>query len=282
MKHEPEAWLKSYRDDGFIVVEDLLEPATLWALRDGLHKIVEGVEGLPPHLSEKIFYERQHVKNHPHYYAGVLTPEDCGSSVRQIDDLALFGAEFAALICHRTLLDVMETLFGSSEFSLVQLYGRPKAARVGNGISNGNFHRDTPFEEFTHADTILSVVCLDPIDGENGATQFIRGSHRVSDEEAKKAVWREVEPCEVNLEERVVVRCPAGAGVFFNTKTLHAAGHNRSERTRYTIFIEWVGPDVLPTSPERHAFQGLRPRSREAAFARQMRMTFPGLSEGRS
>ena len=274
MNQEPEVWRKSYLEDGFVIVPDLLDAPTLDALRSALLKITGQVEAVPAQLREKLFFERQHVKNNPQYYAGVLAPEDCGDAVRQIEDLALFDPTFAALIRHGPTLDVLEALFESTEFSLTYLNGRPKAARVGNGVTDGSFHRDTPTEEFTSVNTVLVITCLDPMTDDNGPIEFIRGSHRVSDEEAKRAFWREVPREALASEDRVVVNCEAGSGVFFNTKTLHAAGHNRSERTRHTIFSEWVGPGVLPTSPERHAYEGLRPRSIDPLFRKQLDMTF--------
>ncbi|HKE56956.1 MAG TPA: phytanoyl-CoA dioxygenase family protein, partial [Pyrinomonadaceae bacterium] len=93
---------------------------------------------------------------------------------------------------------------------------------------------------------------------------------QVSDEEARKACWRDVESNKLDLKERVTISCNAGSGIFFNTKTLHAAGHNRSESSRYTILAEWVGPNVLPTSPVRYAYQGLRPRSKVASYKKQL------------
>lgn len=278
MRYEPNAWAKAYREDGFVVVEDVLSPDLLATLREALMRVIENLDSLPPQLKAKIFFEHQHVKNNPQWYAGVLTPEECGDSVRQIEDLALFDLAFAELIYHPPLLDVLEAVFESPEFSLTYVVGRPKAARFGNGISDGNFHRDTPFEEFTASDTVVVILCLDDMTGENGATAFVRGSHRVSDEEAKKPCWREVDKSSVNPEETIALRCPAGSAVFFNTKTLHAAGHNRSDHTRHTILLEWVGPNVLPTSPERHAYQGLKPRSKDPVFQRQMMMTFPDSS----
>jgi ectoine hydroxylase-related dioxygenase (phytanoyl-CoA dioxygenase family) len=273
MKYEPEIWRKAYQDDGFVVVEDLLDPATLSRMRDELTRIIENPESLPASLKEKILFERDHVKNNPQYYAGILSPEECGFAVRQIGDLALFDASFAELICYPPMLDVLETLFESSEFSFNYLIGRPKAARVGNGISNGHFHRDTPFEEFTAVNTVIVIICLNDMMAENGATEFIRGSHQVSDEEAKKACWRDVEEDKLNLKEKVIICCGAGAGIFFNTKALHAAGHNRSDRPRHTILAEWVGPCVFPTSPVRYAYQGLRPRSKDAAYQMQVKMS---------
>ena len=187
MKYEPEAWRKAYQENGFVVVEDLLDPAIFSIIREELTRIIENLECLPPSLKGKIFFEREHVKNNTQYYAGLLTPEECGLAVRQIMDLALFDDSFKDLICYPPMLDVLETLFDSSEFSFNYLIGRPKAARVGNGISNGHFHRDTPFEEFTSVNTVIVIMCLNDMMAENGGTQFIRGSHHISDEEAKKA-----------------------------------------------------------------------------------------------
>jgi ectoine hydroxylase-related dioxygenase (phytanoyl-CoA dioxygenase family) len=281
MKHAPQEWRRAFHDDGFVIVGDLLDPALASLLREGMDQITGGVDSLRPHRKEKIFLERDHVRNNPQWYSGILAPEDCAGAVRQIADLGLFAPLFAELIAYPPLLDVLETLFASSEFSFIQMAGRPKAARVGNGISNGNFHRDTPFADFTTTDTITALLCLDDMTGANGATSFIRGSHQVSDEEAAKPCWREVAPDRLNLGDRVDVRCPAGSGIFFTDKVLHAAGHNRSEQPRRTILTEWAGPDALPTSPVRYAYQGLRPRSKEPLYQKQNQMSFPQPFGGR-
>jgi ectoine hydroxylase-related dioxygenase (phytanoyl-CoA dioxygenase family) len=280
MQHAPDEWRRAYQDDGFLVVQYLLDSALVSRLRDGLDRITGGVAGLPPRLREKIFLERDHVRNNPQWYTGTLVPEDCGGAVRQVADLSLFAPAFAELICHPPLLEVLETLFASPEFSFTYMVGRPKAARVGNGISNGNFHRDAPFEDATATDTVIALLCLDDLAGDNGATSFIRGSHKVSDAEAADPRWRDVAADRLDLGERVDVRCPAGAGVFFSSKVLHAAGHNRSDHPRRTILSEWAGPGVLPTSPVRYAYQGLRPRSRDPLYQKQTRMTFPQLFGG--
>jgi ectoine hydroxylase-related dioxygenase (phytanoyl-CoA dioxygenase family) len=274
MQHTAEEWRRAYQDDGFVIVQDLLDSSLVSRLRDTMDKITGDLGPLPPRLNEKIFLERDHVRNNPQWYTGILAPEDCASAVRQIADLGVFAPTFAGLIVYPPLLDVLEALFESPEFSFTYMVGRPKAARVGNGISNGNFHRDTPFEDTTSSNTVIAILCLDNMAGDNGGTSFIRGSHRVSDEEAAHPRWRDVSTDQLDLGNRVDVCCSAGAGVFFSSKVLHAAGHNRSDRPRRTILSEWAGPSVLPTSPVRYAYQGLRPRSKDPLFQKQVRMTF--------
>lgn len=278
MNSEFDRLKRNFDQNGFVIAENLLDATTLENLRAELSKITNSIGSISPELNGKIFFEREHVKNNLQWYEGLITPEECGESVRQIDDLPLFDSTFADLICYPRLLDVLETLFESSEFSFNMMIARPKAARVGNGISNGNFHRDTPFEDLTEANTIAAILCLDDMMGENGGTQFVRGSHKITDEEARKEIWRDVDKDKFSPEEIVTARCSAGSVIFFETKVLHAAGHNRSPYQRRTIQMEWVGENALPISPLRYAFQGLKPRSKQPAFIKQIKMSFPHFS----
>src|SRR5262249_5711883 len=142
MNPTPQEWRRGYQDDGFVVIEDLLDPALVCRLRGSMEEVTANQDNLRPRLKEKIFLERDHVKNNPQWYTGFLAPEDCGKAVRQIADLGRFAPVFAELIAHPMLLEVLENLFATPEFTFIQMVGRPKAARVGNGISNGHFHRD--------------------------------------------------------------------------------------------------------------------------------------------
>jgi len=240
-----------------------------------MESIAAKLQDLPAHLKEKIFLEREHVRNSSNWYSGSLRPEECGNSIRQIADIAMFDAVFAQLIWYQPLLDVLEALFESTEFSFTFMIGRPKAARVGNGVRNGAFHRDTPDQDYTSANVIQTFLCLDEMNADNGPTMLSRGSHKVSDEEAKKSFWVDVDSESLEPKNTVAVCCPAGSGIFFSSKIIHAAGHNRSGCSRRTINIEWAGPDALTTSPARFSYQGLRPRSQDPLLKKQMRMTFP-------
>jgi hypothetical protein len=126
MKNEFTTLKKDFDENGFVIVENFLDNKTLKNLREELEKITDKANSFEPELAIKLFFERQHVKNSPQYYEGVLTPEDCRDVIRQIDDLPLFGAQFAALICYQPLLDTLEILFGSTEFSFNMMIARPK------------------------------------------------------------------------------------------------------------------------------------------------------------
>lgn len=271
MNYEAEIWREAYADDGYVIVRDLVDSQMLLKLREAMERITKNPESLPPNLKDKIFFERDHVKNNAQRYPD-LTPEQCGNSVREISDLSLFDTVFAQLICYPPLLDVLEALFQSTEFSFYLQIGHPKAARVGNGLLY--FHRDCANEDFTFADTITAILCLDEMTAENGATVFVPGSHKISDEEAMKSRWRTVEESELSPEDMVKACCPAGSGIFFSSKIIHGTGHNRSDYSRRTILTGWAGADVLPTSAVRFPYQGLKPRSKNPAYQEQMKKTF--------
>jgi len=276
MKYEPEKWKGDYQEDGYVIIQYLIDSKLLATLCDSMERIMREADKLPSRLRQEIFFERDHLKNNSQWYPD-LTSEQCGNNIRQIGSLLLFDEVFAELICYAPLLDALEALFESPEFGFHLLVGRPKAARVGNGVRNGSFHRDTPDWDFTSTNAIITLLCLDGMTERNGPTIFLRGSHQVSDEEARHPRWRSVEESGLNFADRVEVCCPAGSGVFFSPKVIHAAGHNRSDHPRRTLNSVWTGPDVLPTSSARQLYEGLKPRSRNPACVEQLRMTFPKL-----
>jgi ectoine hydroxylase-related dioxygenase (phytanoyl-CoA dioxygenase family) len=277
MKNEAEVWRKAFCDDGYLIVRDLIDSETLLKLQEAMEKVTNNTESLPPSLKDKIFFEREHVKNNVQKYPD-LTPEQCGDSVREISDLPLFDSVFARLICYEPLLNVLEALFQSTEFSFYLQIGHPKAARVGNGLLH--FHRDAANEDFTSAGTITTILCLDEMTAENGPTVFVPGSHRVSDEEAMKPCWRTVEESELNPEKMVKAICPAGSAIFFSSKIIHGTGPNRSDYSRRTVLMGWAGANVLPASAVRFPYQGIKPRSKNPLYQKQLEKTFQSLTAG--
>mgnify|MGYP002336194216 CR=1 FL=1 len=188
---------KDFDDNGFVIVENLLDAVELEKLRAKLDKIPCETDSLALELAQKLFFESQHIRNNPHAFRGL----------------------------HRS------------------------------------------------PDAIVSILCLDAMTGaKNGGTESVRGSHKISGEEAARQIWRDVEKGKLASEEIVAAHCPAGSAIFFDTKTLHAAGHNRSPRPGRTIQMEWTGKDSLPVSPVPYAFQGLKPRSRHPASAKQIKV----------
>lgn len=271
MKHDPQRWKADYERDGYVVVPDAVDPTTLSQLRTGVGKITSNPHALPPHLREQLDFERNYVKNRPDM--NELTSEQVGDAVRNIMELPAFGPEFAELIAYPPVLDVLETLFGTSEFSFHNYKCIIKSARVSSRFV---WHRDLPYLEHSTPNLITAMICLDEMTAANGATVVMPGTHRVPHESVTDADT-DIPEEKLPPGERMTVCCPAGSLVLFHVNIIHGGGANRTDHPRRNVISIWAGPDTYPTTAARYVYQDLMPRSTDPARHRQMRMTFPQL-----
>ena len=272
MTHDPRHWKADYDRDGYLIVPDLLDAATLAALRDGIEKITADPDALPDHLRRHVSTERDRLKLQPQY--NDLTAEQVGNAVKLVMELPLFDPLFGELICYAPLLDVLQTLFGSGEFAFHNYKAIIKAPRVSSRFA---WHRDLPYVYHTTSNIITAMLCLDDMTEANGATVVLPGSHHVRDDpipESDRDIPEEKIPRDAR---RVTVTCRAGAAVLFHATIIHGGGANRSDATRRNIISIWTGPDTYPILPDRFAYQGLMPWSNDPARQRQLRMAFPRL-----
>lgn len=272
VKHDPTRWKTDYDRDGFLIVEDVLDADTLASLRKALEKITEDPDALPPRLRAHVQLERDYVKQKPKY--NELGADQVGNAARNIMELPLFDPRFAELICYEPLLDVLETLFESSEFHFHNYKCITKAPKVSSAF---RWHRDLPYLEHTTPNLITAMLCLDPMTPENGATVVLPGSHRVPFGSVGE---RDKDMADADLPqgyERVSANCPAGSAVLFHVNIIHGGPPNRSPIPRRNLIGIWAGPDTYPITAARYAYQGLYPRSTDPAKRRQVEMSFPHL-----
>ena len=272
MKHEPQQWVSDYQRDGYVVVKECLDPATLNRLREGIEKITRNSHQLTPNLRVHVHYETDFKKLQPD--TNELSEERLGSAVKLIMELPMFDPVFAELILYPPLLDVLEALFGTGEFSFHNYKAIIKSPRVSSSFV---WHRDLPYLQHTSPNLITALLCLDDMSEANGATVVLPGTHRIPHEQ--------VEQSDVNIPEsglppitevpRVTVKCPAGSAVLFHTCIIHGGGANRSDIPRRNIISIWSGPQTYSAIPHRFAYQDLMPRSQDPERQKQVRMAFP-------
>src|SRR5688572_14143504 len=223
MKHEPAEWKSDYERDGYLVVPDCLDPITLAALRAGLEKIALGLDKLPPHLRGNVHLEKDFLKIQPDRQD--LPPEKLGQAIKLIMELPLFAPEFAELICFEPLLDVLEALFGSTEFAFHNYKAIIKSAQVSSAFV---WHRDLPYLEHSTPNLITAMLCLDNMTEANGATVVMPGTHRIRHEDVKPDDT-DIPEDKLPPGEKVTVCCPAGSAVLFHVNIIHGGGANRSD-----------------------------------------------------
>lgn len=263
------AWRRDYEETGYLVVEDAVDRETLDALRAQVDRIEAEVaaDSLPDNLKRFLSFDRDRARS----FASVAQGEGqhARDAISNIMELPLFAPIFRDLILYPRVLDALETLFASSEFSFYNTKCICKMA--GNGTAF-QWHRDLPYLQHTSPNLITCMICLDAMTPENGATVVCPGTHRIA--------HADVLPGDTDIAEsevpnpRVTVECPAGAAVLFHTNIVHGGGPNRSDGPRRNVISIWRGPDTYSTRLHRMAGEGLMPRSHDAARQRQIAMTW--------
>jgi len=271
MKHDPQRWQADYERNGYLVVPDCLDPKTLAQLRQEIAKITAAPDDLPPRLKQYLDFERDYVAQNPRY--NDLSAAQVGNALRNIMELPVFAPAFADVILYQPLLDVLETLFGTTEFHFHNYKCIIKAPKVSSKFC---WHRDLPYLQHSSPNLITAILCLDDMTEQNGATVVLPGTHRIPHAQVKRT---DSDIPEKDLPEgpRVTVTCPAGSAVLFHVNIIHGGGANRSDTPRRNVIGIWAGPDTYPVTHARYAYQGLMPRSTDPARQQQVRLSFPHL-----
>lgn len=272
MQHDPAQWKKQYDQDGYLVVEDAVDPALLAQLRDALDRITDNPRGLPPHLLRQIHFEQDYLRTRPHY--NQRQADELGDAIRVIMELPLFDPVFERLILLEPQLDVLQTLFGSSEFAFYNYKCVVKTPRISSTFC---WHRDLPYTYHSTPNLITSMICVDDMTEANGATVVMPGTHRLVGDEIRPQD-ADIPEADLPDTERVSVCCPAGSLVLFHVNIIHGGGPNVSPSPRRNVISIWTGPDTYPTQAKRYAHQGIAPRSNNAGRQRQTELAFAHLN----
>lgn len=257
--------------DGYLVVKNILSEQTFKILYHEIENITSSP--IPDHLLNNITFEKDLLKRQSN--RSELTPEDVGDAIYLIGDVLPFSDIFISLINHAPILNLLENLFGSTEFEFHFAQALIKNPQVGSRV---NWHRDfgNGTTDRLTSDTLRLMLCLDGMSEENGATQIIKNSHLVSDAQAKEQKpiknqnWAE--------QDIVTLSCAPGSVVILSSKIIHGGGPNRSPIPRRNLISEWAGPQNHVIANYRYTCQGLKPRSQNPARKQQNKQVFGPVS----
>ena len=148
-----------YREQGYLVVPDVLEPETLGVLRRDLAVILEGARAVTSH-TDVYDLEPGHRADDPR--------------VRRIKTPHKFLPAFERLTRHPRLLAVLQALLGPA----VRLHGSKlnmKSPKYGSPVE---WHQDWAFYPHTNDDILAVGIMLDDATSDNGPLMVVPGSHR--------------------------------------------------------------------------------------------------------
>jgi len=145
-----------------------------------------------------------------------------GRTTARVDGFVGRGAEFEELYVYPPLLEACCRVIGRP-FKLSSLHART----LRPGAPAQELHVDVQLESDDWP-LVCFILMVDPFRADNGATRFVRGSHR----------WLE-RPGDAPLSDRVVSEIPAcepaGSLLVFNGSAWHGHSANASAKPRRSI-----------------------------------------------
>ena len=218
--------LRALGEDGFLVKRRLIDDAWLRQIQrevDGLHEAMaaERPQGVG------VSWEEYDDPGRP-------------KRIRQLMHAELVSEGLKRLVHADEVLDVLEAVMGP-DISLFHCKLLMKAARDGTITP---WHQDYAYWA-RHNNSPLMMNCMlaiDDQDAENGAIQFVPGSHKLGllEHDRRNTSFGVFLPGYFQeREDAVLLELNAGDAVFFNSLVIHGSDANRSPRDRRACTIAY-------------------------------------------
>jgi len=222
--------LERFREDGFVILERVLDDATR----------AELVEALAPYEADRPMGRNDFE----------------GERSRRVYSLAGKGAPFTTLATHPAVLALIDALLLPNA-----LLSTMQSIRLHPGEPAQPWHTDDAFYAYPRPRTAVLAVsviwAIEAFTDDNGATEVIPGSHR----------WGMEHPDAQTFTPRRAVM-PAGSAIVFDGGLWHRGGANRGGGTRLAISPQYCQPylrtqesQLLIAPPERARGYDARMRS---------------------
>jgi ectoine hydroxylase-related dioxygenase (phytanoyl-CoA dioxygenase family) len=220
-----------YRDQGYVVVEDVIGPELLGRMRSVIAELTEKARSVDAHTD---------------VYDLEPTHTPAAPRVRRIKKPHLVHPVFAEALKSPALTDVLVQLLGPH----VRLHGSKlnlKAPRYGSPVE---WHQDWAFYPHTNDDILAIGIMLDDVALENGPMLVMPGTHEgpTYDHHAEGRFCGAMDPSECPLDFSQAVPCVgrAGSASFHHVRLVHGSAQNTSDRPRHLLLYECASADAWP------------------------------------
>ena len=232
-----EQQVNRFREDGFLIVEDLLDPAEVETLRKRAEWVASGQASHIP---------KENLQVEPRVAQGELGADTYADSLRKMNHLAFHDDTFQAHARNPKVLDIVESLLGP-DLKLYQDQILMKPPKVG---SRQRYHQDMPLG--FHIDPPDMVTCwaaLDDSTEENGCLRMLPGTHRFGIIDKSEWEGYERKALAGDLPEERLLVMKAGSCSFHHGLILHCSQPNLSDRRRRGYATHYVSAGCRYTGP---------------------------------
>ena len=232
MKKISSAQLEKYENDGYVVVENVLESSTLKRLRDVTDEVVASAAELTTH-SEALDLEESHTTENPR--------------VRRIKRPHLVHDFYLKLARHPNILSALTPILGYD----IRLHGGGKVNMKSAGYGAAvEWHQDWAFYPHTNQDVLAVGILLDDMTSENGPVLMVPGTHKgpLHNHHSDGAFCGAIDQQETKLDISTAqeVHAKAGSISIHHARLVHGSSMNRSNDQRRILFFEFTAADAWP------------------------------------
>ena len=225
-----------YREQGYLVVPDVLDLATLDTVRRELARILEGARTVTAH-TDTYDLEPGHRADDPR--------------VRRVKTPHRFFPVFERLMRHPRLVAILQDLLGAS----IRLHGSKinlKSPRYGSPVE---WHQDWAFYPHTNDDLLAVGVMLDDCTSDNGPLLVVPKTHRgptfdhhTTDPQGHHYFCGAIDPTAIRDEiaRAVPLTGRAGSMSFHHVRLVHGSAQNVSSLPRALLLYEYGAADAWP------------------------------------
>ena len=219
--------LEAYHQDGYAVVEDLVSPEQVEALRARLHSYTHQGRVLGS-IS---------VQLEPRVQRGELKVDHPGDGIRKLTGLVEGDERFGELALNENIVSITEQLLGP-DIKMFRNALLMKSPEVG---SAKGWHQDSPYWPIEPMELCSCWFTLDDATAENGCLVVLPGWQKkgplphvsVTDDYVIDEQY-----CESSAGVHAPVK--AGGGVFFHSLMPHYTAPNRSQNWRRAIALSYM------------------------------------------
>ncbi len=236
--------LQAYQQDGYLLVEDLVDVEEVVALRE---RVREYTHDARPTTTLTIQIE-------PRVQRGELRVQHPGDGIRKIDGLVQGDDLFRKLGLHPNIVNILEQILGPD----IKLFRNTLLLKPPEVGSQKGWHQDSPYWPIEPMELCSCWFPLDDATLENGCMVVMPGQHRrgplphvsVTDDYV-------IAPDCLDTSEGLAVPMRAGSGLFFHSLLPHYTAPNRSTKWRRAIALSYMsarsrytgegeGPEYFP------------------------------------
>ena len=221
-----------YRDNGYLLVEDVLRSDEVQRLRTALDELIERSRFVT--ASDNVFeLSTGHSRTAP--------------QLRRITSPELEHEAYADLARHPAILDAVEALLGPD---IRFHHGKLNIKMPSSGDAAIEWHQDWAFYPATNDDILAVGIYLEDCGPDNGPIQVVPGSHKgpILEHNDGMKFLGAAELSEVGLGNDDAIALPGRAGsiTIHHVRTLHASRANTGDRQRLLMLNNYAAADSWP------------------------------------